>query len=99
MSPNWKGETGHGLSKNFQQPLKLTAHLYAYNSAYTGDSRGSQPNLSSMGFFLNCMCCAKSASCFSCYDIRDIAMHCIDITHKAAENPSTAHNRFCLSLG
>ncbi|KER29911.1 hypothetical protein T265_13291, partial [Opisthorchis viverrini] len=41
------------------------------------------------------------ASCFSCYDIRDIAIHVSSqcTTHKVAENPSTAHDRFRPSSG
>ncbi|KAG5445197.1 hypothetical protein CSKR_103373, partial [Clonorchis sinensis] len=45
----------------------------------------------------------QAASCFSCYDIRDIAIHISQhifigkTTHKVAESPSTAYHRFHLS--
>ncbi|KAG5454519.1 hypothetical protein CSKR_104873 [Clonorchis sinensis] len=43
----------------------------------------------------------QAASCSSCYDIRDIAIHVYKLctTHKNAENYSTAHDRFRPSWG
>ncbi|KAG5450275.1 hypothetical protein CSKR_103122 [Clonorchis sinensis] len=43
----------------------------------------------------------QAASCSSCYDIRDIAIHVYTYctTRKVAENSSTAHDRFRPSWG
>ncbi|KAG5453606.1 hypothetical protein CSKR_109558, partial [Clonorchis sinensis] len=43
----------------------------------------------------------QTASCSSCYDIRDIAIHVYTqcTTHKVVENSSTAHDRFRPSWG
>ncbi|KAG5443125.1 hypothetical protein CSKR_110532 [Clonorchis sinensis] len=88
MSPK-KGETGCGLSKwhihfytNCSLDKLVTDNVLTWTPAESPVCDVSRQ--------LNVL--HQAASCSSCYDIRDIAIH-------VAENPSTAHNRFRLSWG
>ncbi|KAG5441464.1 hypothetical protein CSKR_109832 [Clonorchis sinensis] len=86
------------LSDNTKIYLLVSTNTFICISIWF--SRLTQLNLSLMVFF-NCMCQTKAASCSSCYDIRNIAIHVYAYctTHKVAENSSTARDRFCPSSG
>ncbi|KAG5444263.1 hypothetical protein CSKR_104530, partial [Clonorchis sinensis] len=150
MSPKQKGETGRGLSKDFQQTYEeCITNRYVVFPGYPKicseqqqdgqkvstckpccllfwlvSDTGHRAAMSIDSFSINTIICKsiwfcerptwnpaespvcdvsrplnvlhQAASCSSCYDIRDIAIYVYSqrTTHKVAENPSTAHDRF-----
>ncbi|KAG5448296.1 hypothetical protein CSKR_110455, partial [Clonorchis sinensis] len=74
---------------------KMFFELYTnlqINLVFARDSPGTQLNLPFFDVFRQLNVLHQAASCSSCYDIRDIAIH-------VAENSSTTHDRFRPSWG